>query len=108
MEFQGANSVKKVRKDRGKKLVNAGRTEIGAIGRGVAREVGRRAAIDILGATALLGVVYLSKGNENVISFGRGVIEGFTKGAKFNGSIINAVRTYQDVADIRTYKKSKR
>lgn len=98
---------KKVRKDRGKKLVNAGRTEIGAIGRGVAREVGRRAAIDILGATALLGVVYLSKGNENVISFGRSVINGFTEGAKFNGSIINAVRTYQDVADIRTYKESK-
>lgn len=100
------NASYDVRKARGEKLARAGRTRVGAIGRGVARGVGRKAAITMMTMASGLAIGAITKGDVNSPAFNRGVnvATAMLKGADIYGGVSNAIRTYQDVADITTYK----
>lgn len=100
------NASYDIRRARGEKLANAGRTRVGAIGRGVARSVGRQVGLTALGGIGTIAVGMIAKGNVDSRAFNNGmaIVNTMVNAANVYGGVSNAIRTYQDVADITTYK----
>lgn len=102
------NASYDVRRERGQKLANAGRTRVGAIGRGIARSFGRQVGLAALNSAGALAVGMIAKGDTTSSTFNTGmtIVNGMINAANVYGGVSNAVRTYQDVADITTYMDS--
>lgn len=100
------NASYDIRRARGEKLANAGRTRVGAIGRGVARSVGRQVGLTALGGIGGIAVGMIAKGDVDSRAFNNGIaiVNTMVNAANVYGGVSNAIRTYQDVADITTYK----
>lgn len=96
------NASEDVRLARGKKLSDKGRTRAGAVARGAARDVGIKVGSDILKAYVGLKVASITRDQKSV-DLAKKIVDSAGTLAR----VSNAVRTYQDVADITTYKRSK-
>lgn len=103
------NASYEVRKARGEKLSNAGRTRVGAIGRGVVRSVGRTAGLTLLNTAAVAGLGYaaMKTGNASLVTEGAAICKLMFNTANIYGGVSNAIRTYQDLADITTYQDTR-
>lgn len=98
MNGRKINASYDTRKARGEKLVNQGRSNLGAIGRHIGRQF-------LVGAAAGLAMGAISS---TVSDSGASVVNGMIRGAVGAYTVSSIIRTYQDISDMHTYKDSKR
>ena len=106
------NADYETRVQRGKELKSRGRTEVGAIGRFIGRKI-------LFGIGAGLAVGALSNGSAlanfadadklaDALDAGSNAAQSVLKVAGTAFLATSAIRTYQDISDIHTYKEDKR
>ena len=101
------NADYETRRARGEKLVKAGRSDLGAVG----RHIGRDIVYGTLSGVAVGALGYVAASGEHHgmygITAGANAATAVLKGAAGLYAVSNLIKTYQDISDMHTYKDSK-
>lgn len=97
MHGRKINASYEQRLRRGESLSSVGRTRLGAVGRYVGRDILATAGLSLAAGLAA-----------NTIPNSQAAVNNILKGAAGAYAVTSLVRTYQDIADITTYKRSKK